>query len=104
MSNLRRCLVLIFALTVIPIFLPSAPAHAAFINICYITGDGLPTIRIEGDTDGGATFYVETASGDGRFLQMRPAGGHWEIHMLRSVPAGAAMDLDAAGYPTVIDD
>ena len=104
MSTLRRCLVLILALVLISILLPSAPAHASFVNICYIVSDGLPSIRIEGDSDGGATFYVETANGDGRFLQMRPAGGHWEIHMLRSMPDGAGMALDSSGYPAVIDD
>ncbi|HEX4498312.1 MAG TPA: hypothetical protein VIE43_21725 [Thermoanaerobaculia bacterium] len=104
MSNFRRYLVLISASTLILAFLSGSPAQATFTTVCYITSSSLPSIRMQADPEGGVTFYVETPNGDGRFLQMRPGGGHWEIHMLHSLPDGTAMALDSEGYPEVILD
>jgi hypothetical protein len=84
--------------------LPSAPASADFHAVCYISAGGLPTIRVEPDADGGATLYVQTSNGDGRFLQIRPAGGHWEVHAMHSLPTGNALELDSDGYPVIVQD
>jgi hypothetical protein len=83
---------------------PAKPASASFTTTCAITAKGLPTIRMQGDADGGVTFYVETPDGDGRFFQMRPGGGHWELHSMHSLPEGSALPLDSDGYPIVIQD
>ena len=101
MSKILRFVFVISGLALLLTLLPAAPAGASFHAICYVTADGLPPIRLVPDADGGATFYVETANGDGRFLQIRPAGGHWEIHSMRSLPTGTALELDADGYPIV---
>jgi hypothetical protein len=89
-------LILIILVTFLPV-----PAHASFTAICWITSGTLPPIRIQPDGDGGVTFYVETVHGDGRFFQMRPAGGHWEIVSMHSLPNDSALELDAAGYPYI---
>jgi hypothetical protein len=72
--------------------------------MCSITANGLPTIRMQSDNEGGVTFYVETPEGDARFFQMRPAGGHWELHSMHDLPDGNALPLDPNGYPEVIQD
>jgi hypothetical protein len=79
----------------------SIPAHASFTAICWITSGTLAPIRMQPDGDGGVTFYVETAHGDGRFFQMRPAGGHWEIISMHSLPKDSGLELDSAGYPYI---
>lgn len=104
MSKILKFIFLVSGLSLMLALLPSVPASADFHAVCYITADGLPTIRMQADADGGATFYVETANGDGRFLQIRPAGGHWEIHALRSLPVGTALDLDSEGYPVIMQE
>ena len=104
MSRILRVIFLVSGLCLMLALLPSAPANADFHAVCYISAAGLPTIRVEPDAEGGATLYVETANGDGRFLQIRPAGGHWEIHSMRSLPTGNALDLDSDGYPVIVQD
>jgi hypothetical protein len=104
MSKLLRFVLLVPALALILAFLPAPPAHASFTTTCTLTANGLPTIRMQGDSDGGVTFYVETPNGDGRFFQMRPAGGHWELHSMHDLPDGTALPLDSDGYPIVIQD
>ncbi len=104
MSKLLRFVLLVPALALILAFLPTPPAHASFATTCTLTANGLPTIRMQGDDEGGVTFYVETPDGDGRFFQMRPAGGHWELHSMHSLPDGTALPLDSNGYPIVIQD
>ena len=104
MSKLLRFVLLVPALALILAFLPTPPAHASFTTTCTLTANGLPTIRLQSDAQGGVTFYVETPDGDGRFLQMRPAGGHWELHSMHSLPDGSALPLDSDGYPIVIQD
>src|SRR4051794_32665851 len=104
MSKILRFVFVISGLALLLTLLPAMPANASFHAICYVTASGLPTIRLVPDADGGATFYVEAANGDGRFLQIRPAGGHWEIHSMHSLPTGTALDLDVDGYPVVIQD
>jgi hypothetical protein len=102
MSRILRYTFLILALTFI--LLPGPPAGASFSAVCYITSSALPPIRVQADTDGGATFYVETPNGDARFLQIRPAGGHWEVLSMTSLPSGTALELDSNGYPLVHQD
>jgi hypothetical protein len=104
MSKMLRLVLLVPALALILAFLPSAPAHASFNTTCSVTANGLPTIRMQGDADGGVTFYAETPDGDGRFFQIRPAGGHWELHSMHDLPDGTALQLDSNGYPIVIQD
>jgi hypothetical protein len=104
MSRIMRFLCVALGLTAMLVLLPAVPAHADFNAVCYITASGLPTIRMQSDVNGGVTFFVETVNGDGRFFQMRPAGGHWEIHSMHSLPDGSGLDLDANGYPVVIQD
>jgi hypothetical protein len=105
MSKVSRFFLLIIPVLALTLgFLPAAPAHATFSTTCVITANGLPTIRMQGDTDGGVTFYVETSNGDGRFMQIRPAGGHWEIHSMHDLPTGTALQLDDNGFPIVIQD
>jgi hypothetical protein len=83
-----------------------APAHATYTTTCSValTANGLPTIRMVGDAQGGVTFYVEAPDGDGRFLQIRPGGGHWEIHSMHDLPNDSAIPTDSNGYPVVIQD
>jgi hypothetical protein len=104
MSKIVRFFCVAVGLVAMFFLLPAAPAHATFNATCSITANGLPTIRLQPDSDGGVTFYVETVNGDGRFFEMRPAGGHWEIHSMHDLPDGSALDLDANGYPVVIQD
>jgi len=101
MSRILRVIFLVSGLSLMLALLPSAPANADFHAVCYISAAGLPTIRVEPDAEGGATLYVETSNGDGRFLQIRPAGGHWEIQSMHSLPEGSALELDSDGYPIV---
>lgn len=105
MSKVSRFFLMTIPLLALTLgFLPASPAHAAFSTTCAITANGLPTIRMQGDADGGVTFYVDTPDGAGRFFQMRPAGGHWELHSMHSLPDGTALQLDDNGYPVVIQD
>jgi hypothetical protein len=104
MTKMFRYLLLTASLILTVALVSSAPAHANFTTTCALTANGLPTIRMQGDADGGVTFYVETPDGDGRFFQMRPAGGHWELHSMHSLPDGTALPLDDNGYPIVIQD
>ena len=101
MSKVLRFVVLAAVLTVA--FLP-LPAHATFNSVCYLTSPTLPTIRLQADDDGGVTFVVETPNGEGRFMQIRPAGGHWEISSMHTLPANSGLELDSAGYPIVHQD
>ncbi|HTG35245.1 MAG TPA: hypothetical protein VLB76_20185 [Thermoanaerobaculia bacterium] len=101
MSKILRFVFLTSVLCLMLLFLPSAPAHASFNAICYITSGTLPPIRMQADEDGGVTFYVETANGQGRFFQIRPAGGHWEISSMHTLPEDTALELDSEGYPIV---
>jgi hypothetical protein len=100
MSKVLRFVLLISGLLLTFTLLPSKPARATF-NSAYLTASGLPTIRLDPDSDGGVTFYVETANGDGRFFQIRPGGGHWEISSMHSLPTGNDLELDSNGYPIV---
>jgi hypothetical protein len=102
MSKILRYTVLILGLTFI--LLSNAPAGASFSAVCYITSSTLPPIRMQADADGGATFYVQTANGDGRFMQIRPGGGHWEIITLTSLPGGSALELESDGHPLIHQD
>jgi hypothetical protein len=104
MSKMFRFVLLVPALALILAFLPTPPAHASFDTTCSLSANGLPTIRMQGDAQGGVTFYVETPDGDGRFFQIRPGGGHWELHSMHDLPAGSAIDQDSNGYPIVIQD
>ncbi|HEY0552866.1 MAG TPA: hypothetical protein VGG20_01265 [Thermoanaerobaculia bacterium] len=105
MSKVSRSFLLIIPVLALTFaFLPTAPAHATFSTTCALTANGLPTIRMQGDSDGGVTFYVDTPDGAGRFMQIRPAGGHWEIHSMHDLPAGTALQLDDNGFPIVIQD
>jgi hypothetical protein len=81
-------------------FLP-LPAHATFNTVCYLTSGNLAPIRMQADADGGVTFISETANGDGRFFQIRPAGGHWEISSMHNLPGPTSLELDSDGYPIV---
>lgn len=76
-------------------------AHATFNSVCYLTSGNLAPIRLQADGDGGVTFIVETANGEGRFFQIRPAGGHWEISSMHTLPADSSLELDADGFPIV---
>ena len=100
MSQIRRFFLLVAALSLLFVVLPSAPAGAVF-NAAYLTASGLPTIRLEPDSNGGITFYVQTTNGDGRFFTIEPAGGHWELSSLHSLPTGNDLELDSNGYPIV---
>ena len=101
MSKILRFVFLVAGLGLLFAFLPSAPAHASFNAVCYITASGLPPIRMQADSDGGVTFFVQTANGDGRFFQIRPAGGHWELAAMHDLPVGSALELDSDGFPIV---
>lgn len=70
----------------------------------YILLQGLPKIRMEEMDNGDARFYVETPNGDGRFMEIRYGGSHIEIHAMKSLPAGNALELDAEGYPQIHKD
>ena len=98
MSKVLRYVLLAAAVAVA--FLP-IPAHATFNTVCYLTSGDLAPIRLQPDADGGVTFIAETANGDGRFLQIRPAGGHWEISSMHNLPGPASLELDSDGYPIV---
>ena len=52
----------------------------------------------------GATVGDRIPVPDGRFMQIRPAGGHWEIHSMHDLPTGTALQLDDNGFPIVIQD
>lgn len=101
MSKILRFVLLAAIMTIA--FLPR-PAHATFNSVCYLTSPDLPTIRLQADGDGGVTFIVQTPNGEGRFMQIRPAGGHWEISSMHTLPAGNQLELDSAGYPIVHQD
>jgi len=101
MSKILRFALLVSCLGLILTLLPSAPASASFSAICYVTAGGLPPIRMQADADGGATFYVQTPNGDGRFFQIRPGGGHWDITEMHDLPDGNGLELDADGYPII---
>jgi hypothetical protein len=104
MSKILRFVFLVTALSLMLALVPSSPAHASFSAVCYITSSSLPVIRMQSDADGGVTFYVQSANGDGRFLQIRPGGGHWEIHTMNNLPTSTALELDSSGYPVLIQD
>jgi hypothetical protein len=101
MSKMLRFVFLVSGLILPLALLPSAPASASFSAVCYLTSGDLAPIRITADADGGATFYAQTPSGDGRFFQIRPAGGHWEIISMHTLPDGTRLELDSDGYPIV---
>jgi hypothetical protein len=63
----------------------------------------LPRLRFENNinNNGGLTIFSEGSGGDARFMEIVPAGGHWEIHTMTSLPAGSGLILDANGYPVI---
>ncbi len=101
MSKILRFVFLVSGLGLMLAFLPSPPAHASFNAVCYITASGLPPIRMQSDPDGGVTFFVQTANGDGRFFQIRPGGGHWEVISMHNLPEGSFLELDSDGFAVV---
>jgi len=98
MSKIIRFVLLAAVLSIA--FLPR-PVHAAFNSVCYLTSGDLPPIRMQADGEGGVTFTVQTSTGDGRFFQIRPAGGHWEISSMHTLPANSGLELDSDGFPIV---
>jgi hypothetical protein len=100
MSKILRLALLVSVLGLIFTLLPSAPADAHF-NSVYFTAPGLPTIRMDPNALDGVTFYVQTANGDARFMEIHPAGGHWEICTMTSMSTGSALELDSSGFPVV---
>jgi hypothetical protein len=98
MSKTLRFVLLAAILTIA--FLP-LPVRATFNTVCYLSSGTLPPIQFEPDGQGGVTLVVETPNGEGRFMQIRPAGGHWEISSMHTLPAGNALELDSDGFPIV---
>lgn len=63
-----------------------------------ITASNLPPVRIEANDNGGFTAIVEASGGDGRLFTFVPAGGHYELQLLKSFPVGHGQNLDEDGY------
>lgn len=60
-------------------------------NTVTLKASGLPDITFDGTDDGGVTLRAANY----RFLTIRPAGGHWEISGLGSLPAtGTGLEID----------
>lgn len=100
MSKILRLALVVSVLGLAFTLLPSAPASAHF-NSIYLTADGLPTIRMDPDSEEGVTFYVQTPNGNARFMQIRPGGGHWEICTMTNMVPGNNLELDVNGYPLI---
>lgn len=63
-----------------------------------IRATGMPPVRIQPNDQGGATFIVESESGDGRFATLNNEGGVWKLTLLGHLPDGCAFGaLDGDG-------
>jgi len=64
----------------------------------------IPTIRFEGDANGNVQLYSEGPEGDGHFAALVFGGGHWELHLKKSLPGATGLEIGEDGYVVVHKD